>query len=76
LLRTCEEEVELDGYRFPAGTMVLPQVSIALNNPAYFAEPKQFRPERFIDENANLRKYDAFLPFSIGKRFLVLPIAS
>lgn len=68
LLRTCTENFKIDGFYYAAGTMVLPQVSIALNNPDNFEDPKQFRPERFIDENSNLRKYDSFLPFSIGKR--------
>ncbi|CAD5213159.1 unnamed protein product [Bursaphelenchus okinawaensis] len=68
LLRTVTEDVNIDGYHFEKGTMVLPQVSILLNDPEHFAEPEHFKPERFLDENQNLRRYDAFMPFSIGKR--------
>ncbi|KAL3089473.1 hypothetical protein niasHS_006857 [Heterodera schachtii] len=69
LLRTCTENVSLDGFFFPSGTMVLPQISITLNDPAHFPEPDRFSPERFIDPlNGTLRRIDAFMPFSIGKR--------
>uniref|UniRef100_A0A7E4UME8 Cytochrome P450 n=1 Tax=Panagrellus redivivus TaxID=6233 RepID=A0A7E4UME8_PANRE len=68
LLRAVAEDVEIDGYRFPAGSMVLPQISIALNDPDHFPEAEKFNPDRFLDENGNLRKIDAFMPFSLGKR--------
>uniref|UniRef100_A0A914HBU1 Cytochrome P450 n=1 Tax=Globodera rostochiensis TaxID=31243 RepID=A0A914HBU1_GLORO len=69
LLRTCTESVRLDGFQFPPDTMVLPQISITLSDPNHFPEPDRFRPERFIDpRNGTLRRIDAFLPFSIGKR--------
>ncbi|CAK5104740.1 unnamed protein product [Meloidogyne enterolobii] len=52
--------------------MVLPQISITMNDSAYFYEPEKFNPERFIEINKfgelMLKKVDAFLPFSIGKR--------
>ena len=62
------EDVEIDGFHFPAGTMVLPQISITMNDPENFPNPEVFDPERFIDENFNLRKVEALLPFSLGKR--------
>uniref|UniRef100_A0AC34RF78 Cytochrome P450 n=1 Tax=Panagrolaimus sp. JU765 TaxID=591449 RepID=A0AC34RF78_9BILA len=68
LLRAVAEDVEIDGFKFPAGTMVLPQISIAMNDPEYFPDPEKFDPERFIDENQNLKKIDALMPFSLGKR--------
>ncbi|KAF7633279.1 hypothetical protein Mgra_00007317 [Meloidogyne graminicola] len=40
--------------------------------PNYFTEPNKFNPERFIEINKfgelTLKKVEAFLPFSIGKR--------
>ncbi|KAI1721902.1 cytochrome p450 domain-containing protein [Ditylenchus destructor] len=68
LLRTCTETVSIDSFEFEAGTMVLPQISIAMNDPQNFSLPEEFRPERFIDENCNLKKNDGFMPFSIGAR--------
>lgn len=68
LLRTVTEDIEIDGFRFSAGSMVLPQISILMNDPSNFEEPERFNPDRFLDENQNLKKFDAFVPFSIGKR--------
>uniref|UniRef100_A0A914Z2J1 Cytochrome P450 n=1 Tax=Panagrolaimus superbus TaxID=310955 RepID=A0A914Z2J1_9BILA len=68
LLRAVAEDIEIDGYRFPAGSMVLPQISITMNDPENFENPEKFLPERFIDENNNLKKVETLIPFSIGKR--------
>ncbi|KAI6183580.1 Unspecific monooxygenase [Aphelenchoides bicaudatus] len=68
LLRTVTEDIKIDGYHFKEGSMVLPQISILMNDPTYFPEPEQFNPDRFLDENQNLKKFEAFIPFSIGKR--------
>ena len=37
-------------------------------DPEVFPSPKEFKPERFIDENGNLKKIDQFAPFSVGRR--------
>uniref|UniRef100_A0A914LK73 Unspecific monooxygenase n=1 Tax=Meloidogyne incognita TaxID=6306 RepID=A0A914LK73_MELIC len=72
LLRTCLEDIQVDNFHFKAGTMVLPQISITMNDSTYFYQPEKFNPERFIEINKfgelMLKKVDAFLPFSIGKR--------
>lgn len=48
LLRTVAEDVKIDGFEFPKGTLVIPQISILMNDPTVFEEPKKFNPERFI----------------------------
>ncbi|VDN23562.1 unnamed protein product [Cylicostephanus goldi] len=68
LLRTVAEDVSIDDYHFPQGTLVIPQISILMNDERIFPDPKRFRPERFLDENGKLRRIDEFLPFSVGKR--------
>uniref|UniRef100_A0A1I7VX64 Cytochrome P450 2J6 n=1 Tax=Loa loa TaxID=7209 RepID=A0A1I7VX64_LOALO len=69
LLRTVAEDFVMGKYYYPAGTLCIPQISIAMNDPTNFEKPKEFRPERFLeDDGFTLKKYDAFFPFSIGKR--------
>uniref|UniRef100_A0AC35TKY6 PPM-type phosphatase domain-containing protein n=1 Tax=Rhabditophanes sp. KR3021 TaxID=114890 RepID=A0AC35TKY6_9BILA len=68
LLRTTSTTVSIDGYTFKKGTMVLPMISIVMNDPFYFENPKKFDPSRFIDNNNGIKKYDGFLPFSVGRR--------
>ncbi|EYC19587.1 hypothetical protein Y032_0024g951 [Ancylostoma ceylanicum] len=68
LLRTVAEDVSIDGFHFRQGTLVIPQISILMNDEHFFPDPKQFRPERFLDQSGKLRRIDEFLPFSVGKR--------
>uniref|UniRef100_A0A0N4Z7V3 Cytochrome P450 n=1 Tax=Parastrongyloides trichosuri TaxID=131310 RepID=A0A0N4Z7V3_PARTI len=68
LLRTTSTDILMDGYIFKKGTMVLPMISIVMNDSTYFDEPKKFNPSRFLDENGNQKKLDGFMPFSLGKR--------
>ncbi|VDK44386.1 unnamed protein product [Anisakis simplex] len=70
LLRTvAEDKLMDDGYFYPAGTLCIPQISIAMNDPENFTNPQTFCPERFLENDGEtLKRYDAFMPFSIGKR--------
>jgi cytochrome P450 len=40
--------VIIGGYRIPANTDVLPQVTSVLSNARLFDKPNEFRPERFL----------------------------
>ncbi|VDM95065.1 unnamed protein product [Thelazia callipaeda] len=69
LLHTTADNVVVGKYFYPAGTICIPQISIALNDPVNFPKPHEFCPERFLESDGiTLKKYDAFIPFSIGKR--------
>uniref|UniRef100_A0A0N5C1Q8 Cytochrome P450 n=1 Tax=Strongyloides papillosus TaxID=174720 RepID=A0A0N5C1Q8_STREA len=68
LLRTTSTDVLIDGYYFKKGTMVLPMISIVMNDSRYFENPQQFNPSRFLDDKGNQKKLDGFMPFSLGKR--------
>uniref|UniRef100_A0A1I8A110 Cytochrome P450 n=1 Tax=Steinernema glaseri TaxID=37863 RepID=A0A1I8A110_9BILA len=68
LLRTVSEDVSIDGFQFPANTLVIPQISIVMNDPKNFANPEVFNPDRFLDAEGNVQKSENFMPFSIGKR--------
>uniref|UniRef100_A0A1I7RLX0 Unspecific monooxygenase n=1 Tax=Bursaphelenchus xylophilus TaxID=6326 RepID=A0A1I7RLX0_BURXY len=66
--RAVTEDITLDGFSYKKGTVVLPQISVLLQDPKIFPEPEKFNPDRFIDQNGKLRQVEELIPFSIGKR--------
>ncbi|XP_007443087.2 cytochrome P450 2G1-like [Python bivittatus] len=61
-------DTEFRGYIIPKGTEIYPLLSTVLHDSAKFKSPYGFNPENFLDENGRLKKHDAFVPFSSGKR--------
>uniref|UniRef100_A0AC34RAI7 Cytochrome P450 n=1 Tax=Panagrolaimus sp. JU765 TaxID=591449 RepID=A0AC34RAI7_9BILA len=68
LYHTNLKDVEIAGYKIKAGTRIVPQISNILYDSKVFPNPQVFKPERFIDNNGNLKKIEEFVPFSVGKR--------
>jgi cytochrome P450 len=63
--RKLTREIELGGWRLPAGTLVLPAIAAIHMRPDLYPQPEQFRPERFLDRGAE--SY-AWIPFGGGVR--------
>ncbi|XP_050666564.1 cytochrome P450 18a1 [Leptidea sinapis] len=62
------KDVNLNGYRIPAGSQVVPLINCVHMDPKLWHEPKTFNPSRFIDENGKIRRPEFFMPFGVGRR--------
>lgn len=58
----------MDGVLIPAQAVIMPQPGAVVLDEAEFAEPDQFRPERFLDEAGQYRPHPALTPFGLGRR--------
>ena len=47
--RVLTADVEVAGWRLPAGTVVVPAIALLQLSPEHYPEPAAFRPERFLD---------------------------
>lgn len=63
--RHAVEAIELDGWLIPAGTTVMVSIYLVHHDPATYAEPDQFRPERFLE---GIPEGAAWIPFGGGVR--------
>ncbi|KLO05947.1 cytochrome P450 [Schizopora paradoxa] len=52
--RTTEED-EYQGYRIPAGTLVLSNIWGIANNPDIYPDPLEFKPERWLPGGVNFK---------------------
>ncbi|XP_005406339.2 PREDICTED: cytochrome P450 2U1, partial [Chinchilla lanigera] len=62
------EKTVLQGYTIPKGTVILPNLWAVHRDPAIWENPDEFHPSRFLDDQGQLLKTEAFIPFGIGKR--------
>ncbi|MEJ6481120.1 cytochrome P450 [Nostoc punctiforme UO1] len=65
LPRIVQEPVELLGYPLEPGTLVLPSIYLIHQREDLYPQPKQFKPERFVERQFS--PYE-FLPFGGGAR--------
>lgn len=63
--RVLKEEVEIGGYRLPAGVTVTPCIHLIHRRPGIYPEPRSFRPERFVERPAGTYTW---IPFGGGVR--------
>jgi cytochrome P450 family 135 len=65
VVRMLTEPMEIAGYELPAGTRVVCSIYLTNNNPRVYEDPKEFRPERFLDQAPDTF---AWIPFGGGIR--------
>ncbi|KAB1220506.1 Cytochrome P450 82A3 [Morella rubra] len=65
------EDCTLTGYHIPAGTRLLVNLSKLHRDPNVWADPQEFRPERFLTTHKNVDvrgKHFELMPFGSGRR--------
>jgi unspecific monooxygenase len=63
--RIVSEEVEMEGYTLPKGTVVMPSIYLLHRREDLFPEPDKFKPERFLERQFT---YFEYIPFGGGSR--------
>ncbi|MFK0245825.1 cytochrome P450 [Amycolatopsis azurea] len=65
VVRRLTEDVEIGGYRIPAGFDVMPSIIVVHGDDGHHPDPKLFRPRRFLDGPPPT---GSWLPFGGGAR--------
>ncbi|CAI0428357.1 unnamed protein product [Linum tenue] len=61
--------VKIGGYDIPKGSNVHVNVWAVARDPAVWKDPLEFRPERFMEEDVDMKGHDfRLLPFGAGRR--------
>jgi coumaroylquinate(coumaroylshikimate) 3'-monooxygenase len=61
--------VKIGGYDIPKGTSVHVNVWAIARDPVVWKNPLEFRPERFLEEDVDMKGHDfRLLPFGAGRR--------
>ncbi|WP_193200534.1 cytochrome P450 [Nostoc sp. MG11] len=63
--RVVKSPIEIMGYEFQPGTLLSPCIYLTHHRPDLYPEPKQFKPERFLERQYSQYEY---LPFGGGNR--------
>lgn len=63
--RVVKQPMQVAGYLLEPGTVIIPSIYLAHQRAAVYPEPKQFRPERFLERQFSPYEY---LPFGGGDR--------
>ncbi|KAF5750319.1 p-coumaryl-CoA 3'-hydroxylase [Tripterygium wilfordii] len=65
----ANSNVKVGGYDIPKGSNVHVNVWAVARDPAVWKNPEEFRPERFLEEDVDMKGHDfRLLPFGAGRR--------
>ena len=63
--RLVMEEIEVGGWRYPAGVCLVPNAYLVHHDPSIYPDPYAFRPERFLEQSPGTYTW---IPFGGGRR--------
>jgi cytochrome P450 len=63
--RYVKQPVQVGGWRYPPGVCLVPNAYLVHHDPEIYAEPYEFRPERFLEEPPGTYTW---IPFGGGRR--------
>ncbi|XP_063234858.1 cytochrome P450 4g15-like [Bacillus rossius redtenbacheri] len=66
--RRADEDVRVNSYTFPAGTIFVIPIYLVHRESDYFPNPDAFDPDRFSSENSASRPASSFIPFTYGRK--------
>ncbi len=67
ILHELLDDLEVEGYKFPKGLILLPNMYHCHFNKEVWTDPEVFRPERFFGKEGEQLK-EHVIPFQVGKR--------
>jgi cytochrome P450 family 135 len=66
--RKAMAPIDLLGYSLPAGSVLMVAIYLIHGDPELYPEPKEFKPERFLDATLKGSEGGAWIPFGGGIR--------
>ena len=69
--RQAKADVQLGGYRVPAGSMVMLSQYVVQRDPRFYDDPERFKPERWEGDLLERLPRGAYFPFSAGDRHCI-----
>jgi cytochrome P450 len=66
--RTLTADLELAGWRLPAGSIAAVSPLLLHHDPRWFPDPEAFDPDRWLDDRRLVVPHHAYLPFGTGPR--------
>jgi cytochrome P450 len=65
VVRVLQQELQVGRHRLPRGTRVTPAIYLTNRNPRVYEDPREFRPERFLQDGPDTFSW---IPFGGGIR--------
>ena len=70
-LRQATADTVIGGYQIPRGSLVGLSSFVTQRDARWFADPEQFRPDRFLPPDVDTLQTGAYFPFGMGPRVCI-----